>query len=140
MLTITPDGVRRPVAVGRADVPAGAGPQAARQGPADARGPLGREAGLHGQGVTGRTLGVVGLGNIGREVLPPGRARSSMRHLAYDPHVTPDSVPRARRALVRLTSCCASRISSCVCCALTPETQHLIDADAAGADEADERT
>ena len=80
-----------------------------------------------GMGLTGRTLGVIGLGNIGRELC--GLARPfGMRLVAFDPHVEPDVAARAGAELMSLEDLLRGSDFVCVCCALTPETRHLIDA------------
>ena len=87
LLTINPDGVRRPVA---SSILAFILALAHRIPVMDRITRLGRwhERMQHtGTGLTGRTLGSIGVGNIGRELF--GLARPlEMRHIAYDPHVT----------------------------------------------------
>ena len=92
-VAITPDGVRRPVAVSILTfMLALAGrlfdkDRLARKGP-----PGWAERGAFmGVGLTGRTFGQLGVGNIGRDVL--GLLQPfDMRRIAHDPHVEPASI------------------------------------------------
>ena len=127
LLTITPDGVRRPVASGAlAFILALSHRLVARDRAARA----GRWAGRHdevGLGLTGRTLGVVGMGNIGRELLRL-IAPFGMRHLAYDPYAgvgAASDLPPV--ALVGLDHLLREADFVCITCPLTAETHHLLD-------------
>lgn len=91
LVTITPDGVRRPVA---ASVMAYVLALSHRMILKDRLVREGRwlEKGRHlGVGLAGRTLGVVGVGNIGREVLRLA-APFGLRLLGADPHVRQEDV------------------------------------------------
>lgn len=91
LVTITPDGVRRPVA---ASVMAYVLALSHRMMLKDRLVREGRwlEKGRHlGVGLVGRTLGVVGVGNIGREVLRLA-APFGLRLLGADPHVRQEDV------------------------------------------------
>ena len=81
-----------------------------------------------GLGITGRTLGLVGLGNIGREVFKLAQP-FEMRHLAYDPYATPEQAETAGVELVDLETLLRTSDFVSICCALTPETHHLINAE-----------
>jgi phosphoglycerate dehydrogenase-like enzyme len=78
-----------------------------------------------GQGVRGRTLGVIGVGNIGREIFQLA-APFEMRHIGYDPFLK-TSVPGVE--LVSLEVLLQDADYIVVCCALTAETHHLLNAD-----------
>src|SRR5262249_48237363 len=71
----------------------------------------------------GRTLGVIGLGNVGREVFDLAKPLG-MRHLAHDPY--PAAAVEGVE-LVGLETLLGESDFVCVCCALTPETHHLLD-------------
>jgi len=91
MLTITPDGVRRPVA---ASVIAFVLALAHRMFLKDRLTREGRwsEKGNYlGSGLMGRTLGVIGVGNIGKEILRLAQP-FGMRLLGCDPHVPQSAV------------------------------------------------
>jgi D-3-phosphoglycerate dehydrogenase len=51
-----------------------------------------------------------------------------MRHLAFDPHVSPEEARAANVTLVDLDTLLAESDFVSLCCALTPETHHLINA------------
>jgi len=98
-LTITPEGVRRPVA---ASILALLLALSHRLMIKDriARGGRWEERLDHmGTGLRGKTLGSVGLGNIGREVFALARPLG-MRHLAHDPYATPEMAAEAGAGLV----------------------------------------
>src|SRR4051812_25761240 len=102
-LVITPDGVRRPVAVtvltfmfalaGKLMIK----DRLTRQGPA---GWAQRSAHM-GLGLTGRTLGQLGIGNIGSEVFRIA-APLGMRFIAHDPFVSADQAKALNVELVDL--------------------------------------
>jgi phosphoglycerate dehydrogenase-like enzyme len=52
-----------------------------------------------------------------------------MRHLAFDPHLPADAGQELGLELVDLDTLLAQSDFVAVCCALTPETHHLIDAE-----------
>ncbi len=93
-LTITPDGVRRPVASANVAFLLAlahklfAKDRIARSGRWEER------LDHMGVGLAGRTLGSVGLGNIGRETFRLARP-FGMRHLAHDPYATPEAASEA---------------------------------------------
>jgi phosphoglycerate dehydrogenase-like enzyme len=128
-LTITPDGVRRPVAV----VALGLILALALKLPLKDR--LAREGRAaekvyhFGIGLTGRTLGSVGIGNIGAELFRIA-APLGMRHLATDPYVRPEAAKALGVELVPLERLLREADFLCVNTPLTPETRGLIDADA----------
>src|SRR5437870_1174775 len=87
MLTITPDGVRRPVAAAVLTLLLALSHKLLVKDHLTREGRWAEKIGYMGQGVTGRTLGVVGLGNIGRDVFRLAQP-FGMHHLAYDPFVS----------------------------------------------------
>ena len=125
LLTITPDGVRRPVAVAIMTFVLALSHKLLIKDRLTRAGGWGEKLDHMGMGVTGRTLGVIGLGNIGREVFALAQP-FGMRHLAYDPYATEDVAGVAR---VDLETLLRTADFVCVCCALTPETHHLINAE-----------
>lgn len=80
-----------------------------------------------GVGLIDRVLGLVGLGNIGREIVNLATP-FGMRFLACDPFVSPDAASAVGVALVELDELLCVSDFVCICCALTPETRHLLDA------------
>jgi len=127
MLTITPDGVRRPVAAAALTFVLAL----AHKLPAKDR--LTREGRWHekleymGTGLTGRTLGVIGLGNTGRELFRLA-APLDMRHVGFDPYVTADQAAALGIKWLDLDRLLAESDFVVTCCALTTQTRHLLDA------------
>ena len=125
MLTITPDGVRRPVAVSAITLLLALSHKLLIKDRLTRAGRWGEKLNHMGLGVRGRTLGVIGVGNIGREIFQLA-APFEMRHLGYDPFL--DS-PVAGVELVTLETLLQDADFVVICCALTPETYQLLDAD-----------
>ena len=84
MLTITPDGVRRPVAVSAITLLLALSHKLLIKDRLTRDGRWSEKLNHMGQGVRGRTLGVIGVGNIGREIFQLATP-FEMRHLGYDP-------------------------------------------------------
>jgi phosphoglycerate dehydrogenase-like enzyme len=124
LLSITPDGVRRPMAVSALAMLLALTHRLIEKDRLTRDGRWGDKLDYMGTGLTGRTLGLVGLGNIGREILRLA-APLEMRNLAYDPYLPADQAP-AGLELVSLDRLAAESDFVCVCCALTPETHHLL--------------
>jgi D-3-phosphoglycerate dehydrogenase len=127
MLTITPDGVRRPVAAAVMTLLLALTHKLLVKDRLTRAGRWAEKLDHMGQGVTGRTLGIIGLGNIGRDVIVLARA-FDMRFLAFDPHLTPEQAAAAGAELVDLETLLRRSDYVSVNCALTPETHHLLDA------------
>lgn len=127
LLTITPDGVRRPVALSVMTLLLALTHRLLEKDRLTREGRWAEKLGYMGQGVTGRTLGVIGFGNIGREVFRLAEP-FGMRHLAFDPHLPADAGQELGVDLVSLDELLAQSDFVAVCCALTPETHHLIGA------------
>jgi phosphoglycerate dehydrogenase-like enzyme len=129
-LVITPDGVRRPVAVsiitfllaltGNLMVK----DRLTREGPAGFA-----KRGEHmGVGLVGRTLGSIGIGNIGAELfrlLKP----FDMRLIAHDPFADPKLAAELGVELAGLEEVFRRADVVSVSCPLTPETRHLVNAE-----------
>jgi phosphoglycerate dehydrogenase-like enzyme len=81
-----------------------------------------------GVGTTGRTLGVVGLGNIGCEVLKLAEP-FGMNHIACDPYATKKQAAEVNAQLMDLESLLKVADFVAICCSLTDETHHLINAE-----------
>jgi D-3-phosphoglycerate dehydrogenase len=110
-VSITPDGVRRPVAQCHHGLHARAREPHLREGPDHAAGAGGlpHAQPLHGEGLVGTDLVLVGLGNIGAEMFRLA-APFGMRHVAHDPAADPVPGARAGRgAGGRWTRCSAGR-------------------------------
>ena len=124
-LTITPDGVRR--AVASSALVLALAHQLLIKDRLTRAGQWALRVDHMGTGLTGRVLGVVGLGNIGREVFALARPLG-MRHMACDPYASQEDADRLEVGLVDLDTLMRSADFVCLCCALTPDTRHLIDA------------
>lgn len=127
LVTITPDGVRRPVAAAALTLVLALSHKLLVKDRLTRAGRWAEKLDHMGQGLTGRTLGVIGLGNIGRELFALAQPLG-MRHRASDPYADAAATAAAGIELVSLEELLRSSDYVCVCCALTPQTHHLIDA------------
>ena len=128
-LTITPDGVRRPVAVailtllfaltGKLFIK----DKLTREGAAG----YARRGDHMGVGLMGRTLASVGIGNIGAELFRLA-APFGMRFIAHDPFASPDLARDLGITLVDLETVFREGDFVSVSCPLTPQTHHLVNA------------
>ena len=126
MLTITPDGVRRPVAVSAITLLLALSHRLLVKDTMTREGRWHEKMNAMGVGVTGRTLGLIGLGNIGREILKIA-APLEMRHVAFDPFVSEEGARACGAELLSLEAVLQQSDFVCVCCALTADTHHLLD-------------
>ncbi len=128
LLTITPDGVRRPVATSILAFLLALSHRLLDKDRLTRAGRWNEKLDYMGTGLTGRTLGLVGLGNIGREVLLLAKPLG-MQHIVHDPYVSRAQAKMAGAELVDLETLLRTADFVAICCALTPETHHLIDAE-----------
>jgi phosphoglycerate dehydrogenase-like enzyme len=128
LLTITPDGVRRPVASSVIAFLLALSHGLVAKDRLTRAGRWADRMDHIGVGLAGRVLGIVGLGNIGREVARLARP-FDLRILASDPHVTPEQAAEAGAELVDLSTLLRTADFVSLNCALTAETRHLLDAD-----------
>jgi D-3-phosphoglycerate dehydrogenase len=126
-LTITPDGVRRPVAAAVLTFLLALSHKLLAKDRLTREGRWAEKLAYQGQGLTGRTLGLIGLGNIGRDIFHL-TAPLDMRHLAADPFIKPADAERAGAKLVDLETLLRESDYVVVCCALTEGTRHLLNA------------
>ena len=131
MLTITPAGVRRPVAVSALTLMLALSHKLLAKDRLTREGRWGEKLNEMGVGLTGRTLGLIGLGNIGREILRVV-APLEMRHVAYDPFVSQADAQGSGVELLSLDGLLEQSDFVCVCCALTADTHHLLNAERLG--------
>ncbi len=127
-LTITPEGVRRPVATSVLTLLLALSHKLLIKDRLTREGRWSERLDHMGSGLTDRTLGIIGLGNIGREVFHL-TAPLSMRHLATDPRVNAQDVADESVSLVDLETLLRESDFVVVCCALSEETHHLIDSE-----------
>ena len=129
-LVITPDGVRRPVAVSVMTL------MLALTGKLMVKDRLTRAAAAGyarrsehmGVGLVGRTLGSLGIGNIGAEVFRLARP-FDMTFIAHDPFADPALAAELGVELVGLEELFRRADVLSVSCPLTPETHHLVNAE-----------
>jgi D-3-phosphoglycerate dehydrogenase len=126
LLTVTPDGVRRPVSVSAMTFLPALSHKLLIKDRLTRTGRWAEKLDHMGMGLTARTLGVVGVGNIGREVLALARP-FEIHHLASDLYATPANAASVGAELVPLETLLAEADFVVICCALTTETHHLID-------------
>jgi phosphoglycerate dehydrogenase-like enzyme len=129
-LVITPDGVRRPVAVsiltlilaltGRLIDKA----RIARQGPEG----WARAVDYQGTGLAGKTLGSIGLGNIGAEMFRLA-APLGMHAIATDPYADPAVAKEVSVELCDLETVISRSDILAINCPLMRSTRHLMNAD-----------
>jgi phosphoglycerate dehydrogenase-like enzyme len=127
VLTITPDGVRRPVAVSAMAYVLALSLKLLIKDRLTRAGRWHEKLSYMGTGLTGRVLGLVGLGNIGREICRLA-APFELRILAADPYVTRDAAASVGAELVALDDLLRVADFVCICAALTDASRHLIDA------------
>jgi len=80
-----------------------------------------------GNELRGKTLGVVGLGSIGREVVKRAKA-FEMKVVAHDPYVSPQTAAALDVQLVTLPELYQQSDFITLHVALTPETDHMLNA------------
>lgn len=129
-LVITPDGVRRPVAVSVITL------MLALTGKLMIKDKLTREAAAGyakrsdhmGVGLVGRTLGLLGIGNIGAEVFRLAKPYD-MRFIAHDPFADNAVARELGVELVGLEDLFRYSDILSVNCPLAPETRHVVNAE-----------
>lgn len=129
-LVITPDGVRRPVAVsiitfilaltGKLLIKDGLTRQAAAG--------FAKRSDHMGMGLVGRTLGSVGIGNIGAEMFRMAKP-FDMKFIAHDPFADKKMASELGIELVSLEDVFRRSDIVSVSCPLSPETHHLVNAE-----------
>lgn len=124
-LTITPNGVRKPVAYSILTLMLAL----AHQLPVKSR-LIGErrwdDRTLYpGKGITGKTLGSIGLGNIAKQLFRFAEP-FEMTTIAHDPYIAPETAAQLGVELVSLDTLCARSDFIAVNCFLTKETHHLL--------------
>ena len=127
MLTITPDAVRRPVAVSALAFLLALSHKLLIKDQITRAGRWNDKLDYMGVGLTGRVLGVIGMGNIGREFLRI-TAPLDMRQVGTDPYVSPAQAAAWGVEWLELDELLSLADFVVVCCALTPATRQLLDA------------
>ena len=129
-LAITPDGVRRPVAVSIITfILALTGKMMVKDKLARMGAPGFAARGEHmGVGLVGRTLGSLGVGNIGAEMFRLAKP-FDMRFIAHDPYADKAVAAELGIELVPLEDLFRRSDILCVNCPLTPDTHHIVNAE-----------
>jgi D-3-phosphoglycerate dehydrogenase len=127
LLTITPGGVRRPMATSALALLLALSHKMLIKDRLTRAGRWHDRLDHNGVGLTGRTLGVIGLGNIGREVFRLAQPLE-MKHVGHDPYVKPDAAGAAGIQWLPLEELLKTADFVVITCALTPETRHLLNA------------
>ena len=129
-LAITPDGVRRPVAVSIITfMLALTGKLMAKDRLARMGAPGFAARGEHmGVGLVGKTLGSLGVGNIGAEMFRLARP-FDMRFIAHDPYADKSVAAELGIELVPLEDLFQRSDILSVNCPLTPDTHHIVNAE-----------
>ena len=127
LLTIAPDGVRRPVATSIMTLVLSLSHQLLIKDRLIREGGWRNTQNYRGMGLVGRTLGLVGMGNIGKEAFKLAKP-FGMRHITYDPYITPADASEVDVEPVDLDTLMQTADFVCVCCPLNEETHRLIDA------------
>lgn len=127
ILTITPDGVRRPVATSALTFILMLAQRVLIKDRITREGRWGERLNHFGTGLSGRVLGSVGVGNIGSELFRLA-APFAMKHMGYDPYITQESVAPLGVKLVDLDTLLRESDFLCVNCPLNSETRKMIGA------------
>lgn len=127
LVTITPDGVRRPMATAALTLLLALSHRLMAKATLARADRWADKLDYMGVGLTGRTLGLIGLGSIGREIARLARP-FGLRQIAYDPYASASAAAEQGVALADLETVLRTADFVCVACALTPETYHLLDA------------
>ena len=125
-VTITPDGVRRPMATAILTFILALSGRLLQKDRLTRSGAWAERIDYMGVGLTGRVLGSLGLGNIGRELFRLA-APFEMCHIAHDPYAKPDAALGVE--LVDLETLFRTADFLVITCALTAETRHLVNAE-----------
>jgi D-3-phosphoglycerate dehydrogenase len=129
-LCITPDGVRRPVAVSIMTFMLAltgklfAKDRITRQGPEG----WARRSEYMGMGLVGRTFGSLGIGNIGAEAFRMAKP-FDMKFIAHDPYADPAVARDLGVRLVGLEELFREADVLSVSCPLNDETRHIVNAE-----------
>ena len=128
VLTITPEGVRRPVAHAGLTMVLALSHRLFKKNQLVRDQQWSQKSAFMGTGITGRVIGVIGFGNIGRELCRLSAALG-MVPITHDPFVVPEVAVAAGVEPVDLRTLLVRSDFVVICCALTPQTRHLLNAE-----------
>jgi len=127
LLTIAPDGVRRPVATSALTLVLMLAQQVLIKDRLTRSGRWNEKMDYIGTGLTGRTLGSIGIGNIGAELFRIARPLD-MRCIAHDPAADPALAASLGVTLVDMDTLFRESDFLTVNCPLNEQTRGLVDA------------
>jgi len=129
-LVITPDGVRRPVAVSILTFMLALSGKLMQKDRITRKGPEGwaKRSEHMGVGLVDRTLGQLGIGNIGAEVFRLAKP-FGMKFIAHDPYADPKVAQELGVRLVGLEELFREADVLSVSCPLNDETHHIVNAE-----------
>jgi D-3-phosphoglycerate dehydrogenase len=127
VVTNTPIAVRRPVAVATMTLLLALAGRLFEKDRLVRSGRWNERVNYMGQGLTTRTLGLIGAGSIGQEIMRLTRPLFG-RIIAADPYAKAADVAAAGGELRPFDEVMGASDFIVVCCLLTPETRHLINA------------
>ena len=125
MLFITPDAVRRPMAVVYMTFILALNMRLLTKDKLIREGRWAEQSHYQGWGLVGRTLGAVGIGNIGHEMFKMAMP-FEMKHIAYDPYLKPEAVADVGVQLVDFDTVLKESDILCIICPLNEATRHII--------------
>ncbi len=125
LLTITPNGVRRPVAVAAITYVLALSQKLLIKDSLVREGRWNEKLDHMGMGLSNRTIGLIGLGNIGREICTLAQP-FDLRILANDPKINSYSAEQAGAELADLGTLLRTSDFVVICCELNDHTYHLI--------------
>lgn len=127
-VAITPDGVRRPVAVSILTLMLALTTRLLEKDRITRQNQWEKAGDYVGTGLAGRTLGSIGVGNIGAELCRLSRPLN-MAFIAHDPYVDPNLIGDLDLRMVDLDTLFRESDILTVNCPLTPETRGLVSAE-----------
>jgi phosphoglycerate dehydrogenase-like enzyme len=127
LLTINPDGVRRPLAIAELSLVLALAHRLVERDRLVRQAAWERRLDIMGSGLAGKTLASIGLGNIGRELFRVA-APFAMRQIACDPHVQTDVAASLGVSLVSFETALREADFLVVNCPLDSSTRHLVGA------------
>ena len=125
LLCITPAAVRRPVAVAIMTFILALSTRLLTKHKLTSEGQWSKVPHYHGYGLIGKTLGSIGVGNIGHEMFMLAKP-FGMKHIAYDPYITPEAVADVDVKLVDMDTVLAESDFVNISCLLSEKTRHLV--------------
>ena len=125
-LIITPDGIRRPVAVSVIAFILSLTGNLLIKDKITRNGEWNKRSEYMGKGIVNKTLGFLGFGNIGAEVVKLAKV-FDMKFIAYDPYIDKSKAENLGVKIVSLNEVFSHSDILSINCALTKETKHIVN-------------